>query len=96
MRETFRLSLRLIFIAIVLGLISFGGILELGAEDESVDKIRLQAEQGDVEAQFRLGLMYYIGNVSKEIKEKLKLPSEGVTRDIKEAVKWLRNAPVLT
>jgi uncharacterized protein len=38
----------------------------------------LQAEQGDANAQFKLGLMYYNG--------------EGVPEDDAEAVKWYRKA----
>jgi|TARA_B100001971_G_C18092570_1_gene484314 TPR repeat protein len=37
---------------------------------------RLSAEQGDVKAQYNLGLMYFIG--------------QGVSQDYKESVKWYR------
>jgi TPR repeat protein len=48
------------------------------AEDESFDKIRMQAENGDASAQFKLGIMYYNGRETSQ--------------DYKEALKWFQNA----
>jgi uncharacterized protein len=45
---------------------------------ESVQQIRIKADQGDAKAQFSLGMMYYSG--------------EGVPQDYKQAVKWYRKA----
>jgi TPR repeat protein len=44
----------------------------------ALEKIKPLAEQGDAEAQFRLGLMYREG--------------KGVTQDVKEAAAWLSKA----
>jgi uncharacterized protein len=44
--------------------------------NEAVKWFRLSAEQGDAEAQYNLGWMYYEG--------------QGVPQDYKEAVKWYR------
>ena len=45
---------------------------------EDIRKIRISAEQGDAEAQLRLGIMYSKG--------------KGVPQDYKEAAKWFRKA----
>ncbi len=47
-------------------------------DDEDVECLRNEAEQGDAEAQFELGQMYYIGN--------------GVEEDDEKAVFWYRKA----
>ena len=50
-----------------------------GLEEENEHAILLQrAESGDVEAQYRLGMMYYIGSL--------------IPQDYEEAAKWLRMA----
>ena len=46
--------------------------------DDDFDAVKKSAEQGDVDAQFRLGFMYSIG--------------EGVLEDDAEAVRWYRKA----
>ena len=46
--------------------------------EEAVKWYRKAADQGDADAQFNLGVMYYNG--------------EGVPEDDKEAVKWWRKA----
>ena len=46
---------------------------------ETVERLRLAAEQGDAGAQFGVGFMYYDGN-------------KGVPQDYQEAVRWYRLA----
>ena len=54
-------------------------MFQLGcSEVQDIDQIRQTAEQGDAEAQFNLGNVYYIG--------------EGTPQDYAEAVKWYRKA----
>ena len=48
------------------------------AKTQDIEQLRKDAEQGDVIAQYNLGVMYATG--------------EGVSQDDKEAVKWLRLA----
>ena len=69
-----------LIIALAIGLLVFGTATPwAGNENEKkVAEIRQLAEQGDVEAQFVLGVMYENG--------------KGVTRDYAEAVKWYRLA----
>jgi len=45
---------------------------------------RQQAEQGNVEAQWQLGEIYYFGEIYQ--------PGQGNTADFKEAAKWYRLA----
>ena len=48
------------------------------AEDESFESIKVQAEKGDVSAQFKLGIMYFKG--------------QETSQDYKEALKWFLRA----
>jgi TPR repeat protein len=48
------------------------------AEDENFDKIVMQAEKGNVSAQFILGIMYFKG--------------QGASQDYNEAFKWFQKA----
>jgi len=50
----------------------------MGSENDYLNSCLLKAEQGDSDAQYNLGYMYYNG--------------EGVVQDYKEAVKWYRKA----
>ena len=52
--------------------------LTLAQDSNSIEKTQKLAGQGDVEAQFNLGTIYYKG--------------EGVTQDYELAVKWFRKA----
>ena len=55
-----------------------GVLLALGmaSDDKRLQELREKAEQGEADAQYNLGGMYYIG--------------EGVPQDYAEAVKWYR------
>jgi TPR repeat protein len=48
------------------------------AETDSLDAIKKLAEQGDMSAQFKLGVTYYRG--------------KGVSKDYSEALKWFRKS----
>lgn len=48
------------------------------AEDESFERIKMQAEKGNVPAQFKLGIMYFKGRETSQ--------------DYKEALKWFQRA----
>jgi TPR repeat protein len=48
------------------------------AEDESFQKIKMQAENGNVPSQFKLGIMYFKGRETSQ--------------DFKEALKWFHRA----
>ena len=61
----------------VLILFSLVVVLPALAQDET-SVLRTKAEQGDKEAQYSLGHIYYTGEI--------------VSKDIVEAVKWLRKA----
>lgn len=50
----------------------------LFAADESFESIKVQAEKGDVSAQFKLGIMYFKG--------------QETSQDYKEALKWFQRA----
>ena len=66
-------------VKILLALVSISISLPcFGFTPEEIKETHLQAEQGLANAQFKLGLMYYIG--------------QGVPEDDAEAVKWFRNA----
>ena len=56
----------------------FLSVGSLSAQSADVKKLIQQASQGDVEAQYKLGVSYYNG--------------EGVTQDYVEAMKWFRLA----
>ena len=56
----------------------FGVAPALAAENDSIDKLRRDAEQGDTETQFSLGRIYAEGI--------------GVPQDDAEAVQWFRRA----
>jgi TPR repeat protein len=45
---------------------------------EKIERLRTQAETGDAQAQYRIGLAYYEG--------------DGITKDLAEAVRWFRKA----
>ena len=47
----------------------------LAALQESIEQLRVSAEQGDADSSFELGVRYYLGN--------------GVTLDYVEAMQWL-------
>ncbi len=48
------------------------------AEDESFEKIKMQAEKGNVSAQFKLGIMYFKGReTSQDYKGSIKMVPEG-------------------
>ncbi|MBX5454466.1 MAG: sel1 repeat family protein [Acidobacteriia bacterium] len=51
---------------------------DAGDDKETARLLRLKAEQGDAEAQFHLGGLYWLG--------------QGVPKDEKEAVRWFRRA----
>ena len=65
-------------ILFLLALAVLAGFQSGFSETQDIGQLRKAAMQGDVDAQFDLGIMYYLG--------------EGVPEDDREAVKWLRKA----
>ena len=78
MGKRMKLILRLLTVFLVLGFISFCLVQESKAELNVVQDIRSSAEQGDVTAQYNLGLMYYRG--------------EGVLKNFQKAIYWFTKA----
>ena len=68
-----------VFFALIFCFLWFGyGLLGAFAAEPSLQELRRLSEQGDLEAQYQLGLKYQKGNE--------------VNRDLKEARKWWRKA----
>jgi TPR repeat protein len=74
MRILFRIYVSCLLVAIILssGFVAFSP--EIRAEDVTLESVRMQAEQGDLDAQLRLGLFYTLGS--------------SVPPDYGEALKW--------
>ncbi len=73
MKKPFRL---IVLISIILSFVSYN--LPKTYADDELQQLRKDAEQGNVNAQARLGYMYQFG--------------KGIPRDYKEAIKWYRKA----
>jgi len=77
------LTLRIRFVLSLLAVIVLMPTIEAWGESPQqsslLKELRKTAEQGDAEAQFFLGLMYYGAEL-------------GLTKDYKEAIKWYRKA----
>ena len=57
--------------------------------NHELNKIRLSAENGDLQAQYLLGSLYYYGEVVKRAKD-IDYKGEPLQRDWKEAAKWFQ------
>ncbi len=63
-----------------------------------IDKMKKNAENGDAQAQYTLGLMYYVGDksdekASKNYSEAFKwIRREKISKNYPEALKWIRRA----
>ena len=53
-------------------------VASLGAASEDLSDLKAQAEKGDAQAQYNLGVIYYFG--------------QGVAQNYAEALKWIRKA----
>ena len=69
----------------LIGLAAWGFVILVSYNDEpyvleekSIESLRMEAEQGDVDSQYRLGFMYGKG--------------DGVQKDLAESLKWMRLA----